>query len=148
MRVPYEILDEILRYLPVNVSIQLRREYSKAQLLKQHLVHNFKDAEHLEWLHKYKVNGQWPEPAYIHFCKLGDFERMLWVEQVDPDYFDHSGVDYDRAISAAITTGANAITEYHCRHNLATIVHFKEAVKARNWPAIRSIMRGLNKSVN
>lgn len=92
-QLPAEIIDHILLYLPVNISIGLKREYPKRHLLKTLKIETARSFEHAQWLHHYDITSENVRDytnAYNECAEEYNFERLAWlVEHCNLKYISY-----------------------------------------------------------
>ena len=88
-RLPNELIDEILKHLPVSISISLAREAPKRYLLKgTTLRHGLNNVDAFQWAVQYDM--KWDlldiKRAYDRFCKAEDIKSVVAMEEI----FEHA----------------------------------------------------------
>ena len=111
-KMPLEIIDNILLFLPVTVAIQLRREYPKRKLLSATTRDTVKSIAHAKWLHQFGVSGNWPRSAFFLFCSQDSVTDLNWLEQRYGSRITRA--DRTHALDAAVLHGTRAITHHLC----------------------------------
>lgn len=115
---PNEIVDEILLYLPLHISITLVREHPKRILLKQRQRHTVHSTEHAAWLLKYDIRGNWATQAYLLSAQAGNKTLMQRIENKFPAQIGWHTIDegFKIAINSNLIDVAQHLCATHVKH--------------------------------
>ena len=100
MRLPIEIVDDILLRGSVRIAIVLRRAHVVRKLMYGRKVHQATSLEHAQWLRRTKIGGEWARDAYLSWATEGYLVGIRWLHEHCIDLLDE--FDHEMAIHSSV----------------------------------------------